>query len=390
METDSGNTANGLVDRVKGILLKPAETWPVVAAEPSSPGDIIARYALPLIAIGPIAAFIGGQIFGYGAFGFTYRPGLMAGLSGAVVQFVASLVALIVVALIADFLAPKFGGQANRTQAFKWVAYAATASWVGGVFGLVPSLGVLAILASLYSLYLFYTGAAPVMKVPQDKALAYTAVTVLAAILLMFVVSAVTTSVAGLFGGGLRGGGIGAIDRDGEITGSLNIPGVGSIDTQRLEEATKRMEQMADGEIKALTPAQLSPLLPTSVGAYSRVATSSTGTGVGSRAEATYESGDRRFDLSVTDMAAMGGFAAIASAMGVEHSEEDADGYERVYRDGDSMVTEEWNRPDSRGSYGIVVGDRFMVQAEGQAASIDELKAAVSSVNAGELARLTN
>ena len=59
---------------------------PRIAADPSTSGDIVTRYAIPLIAIGPLASFIGGQIFGYGAFGFSYRPGLIAGLTGAVVK----------------------------------------------------------------------------------------------------------------------------------------------------------------------------------------------------------------------------------------------------------------------------------------------------------------
>src|SRR6187551_3718526 len=120
----SGSPApGGLVGKVKAILLKPKEEWPKIAADPSTPGDIVTRYAIPLIAIGPIASFVGGQIFGYGAFGFSYRPGLVAGLTTAVVQFVAALIAILVVTLVADFLAPKFGGEANRRQACKWIVY---------------------------------------------------------------------------------------------------------------------------------------------------------------------------------------------------------------------------------------------------------------------------
>ena len=59
----------------------------------SVPGDIATRFAIPLIAIGPVASFIGGQVFGYGAFGFSYRPGIVAGLTSAGWQFVLSLVA---------------------------------------------------------------------------------------------------------------------------------------------------------------------------------------------------------------------------------------------------------------------------------------------------------
>jgi hypothetical protein len=221
------------------------------------------------------------------------------------------------------------------------------------------------------------------MKVPEDKALGFTAATVGAAILAMIVASAILASIVGVFAGGaaLVGGTLGANDASGSVT----IPGIGTIDADKIEQTSRRMEQMANGEIQAVKAAQLSPLLPASIGSYARVATSSTSAGMGSQAQATYEAGDRRFDLRVVDMAAIGGLAGIASAMGIEHSQEDANGYERVFKDGDHMVTEKWSKSGSNGSYGVVVGDRFMIEAEGQAASIDELKAAVATIDQGDL-----
>jgi hypothetical protein len=376
-------TPPGLVERVKAILLKPKEEWPKIAADPATPSDIVTRYAIPLIAIGPVASFIGGQLFGYKAFFVSYSPGVVAGLSAALTTFVMSLIALLGVTFIADFLAPKFGGEASRRQALKWVAYGATASWVGGIFGLIPSLSALGMVAGLYSLYLFYLGATPVMKVPQDKAAGFTAVTVVAAIVVLLVASAVTASVAGLLGGSaaLVGSTVGGSDASGTVT----VPGLGSIDVDRVEQAAQRAESMANGDIRPLTPAQLTPLLPASVGSYAKVATSSSSMGMGSQAQATYEAGDRRFDLRVIDMAAMGGLAGMASAMGVEHSQEDADGYERVFQDGGRMVTEKWSKSGSSGTYGVVVADRFLIEAEGHAASIDELKAAVATIDEDDL-----
>src|SRR3546814_4713567 len=47
-----------------------------------------------------------------------------------------------------------------------------------------------------------------------------------------------------------------------------------------------------------------------------------------------------------------------------------ADGYEKTYvRDG-QRIREKWNNRTKRGEYGIVVGERFQVEAEGQAESI--------------------
>jgi uncharacterized protein YqgC (DUF456 family) len=370
-----------LVDRIKGILLKPAEEWPKIAAEPATPGDLITRYALPLIAIGPVAGFLGGQIFGYGAFGFSYRPSFMAGLTGLITGFVAGVISVIVLALIADFLAPKFGGESNRTNAFKLVVYSATAGWVAGIFGLIPALGILGLLA-LYSLYLLYTGATPIMKVPQDKAVGFTAVTILCAIVLYLVVGAVTAAVTGAFGGA-------AALTGASTAGEVSIPGVGTIDTAKIEEAGKQMESIGKGDVPIVSGAAMQALLPTAIGGYQRTAVSTGSVGrMGSEAEGTYTAGDKSFRLKVTDMAALGALAGLGAAMGVEQSREDADGYERTTTVDGQIQTEEWNKTSSRGKFGTTIGNRFMVAAEGDAGSIDELKAAVASIDAGDLAGL--
>ncbi len=104
--------------------------------------------------------------------------------------YVLTLVGVYVLALIIDALAPTFNGQKNQIQALKVAAYSSTASWVAGVFALVPGLRILTILG-LYSLYLLYTGLPVLMKAPQDKAMGYTAVVIVAAIVLFMLVGIV-------------------------------------------------------------------------------------------------------------------------------------------------------------------------------------------------------
>jgi len=117
---------SGLVERAKAILTQPDETWPKIAAEPSTPAEILTRYALPLMILGPITGFIGGQLFGISVLFVTVRPGLVAGLTSAVVSIVMGVISLFIAAWIADFLAPKFKGVSDRTAAFKLVAYSMT------------------------------------------------------------------------------------------------------------------------------------------------------------------------------------------------------------------------------------------------------------------------
>jgi hypothetical protein len=157
---------------------------------------VLTGYAIPLAAIGPIASLIGSQVFGYGAVLINVRPSLGFALTTAVVSFVLALVSLFVVAFVANFLSPKFGGREDFPAAFRLVAYSMTAAWLAGVFGLIPALAILGIVG-LYSFYLFYLGATPVLGVPQEKSVGYTVVTVLVAIVAYFIVATVTAAITG-------------------------------------------------------------------------------------------------------------------------------------------------------------------------------------------------
>jgi hypothetical protein len=80
--------------------------------------------------------------------------------------------------------------------------------------------------------------------------------------------------------------------------------------------------------------------------------------------------------------------AGLGAAMGVSQSKEDADGYERTGVVNGQMQSEKWNNADHSGSFGRAIANRFMVEAEGDADSIDQLKAAVATIDAGKLAGL--
>jgi hypothetical protein len=375
---------SSLVERVKAILMQPKETWPVIAGEATTPGDIITRYAIPVAAIGPVAGFIGGRLFGISAVFVTIKPGLMAGLTGAITGFIMAIVSLIAMAFVVDFLAPKFEGQANRTQAFKLCAYSLTAGWVAGIFGLFPALGLLSLLAALYGIYLFYLGATPVMKVPEAKAGGFTAVTIVVMIVLSLVLASVAASVTAMFGGGLAAQ-IAADDSDVEV----NIPGLGKIEGNKLEEAGKALEAASKGEVKPVDTAALQALLPASVGGMPRTALATNAVGaMGKGVEATYEAGGKRIEITIIDSAGLGALAGLGAAMGVEQSHEDADSYERTSTEGGQMQVEEWNKTSNRGSYTRQIAGRFMVKAEGDAGSIDDLKAVVAAIDAGKLAGL--
>jgi uncharacterized protein YqgC (DUF456 family) len=114
---------------------------------------------------------------------------IVSGLANMVVGYVLSLVMVFVLALIIDAMAPTFEGTRSQIGALKLSAYASTAAFVGGIFSLLPSLSVIGALAALYGVYLLYTGLPVLMKCPPDKAIAYTAVVVVCAIVGGFIIA---------------------------------------------------------------------------------------------------------------------------------------------------------------------------------------------------------
>jgi len=184
-----------LVERAKRILLQPGQEWQVINTETTTTADLYKSYIVPLAAIGPVASIIGMSVVGVSVpFFGTYRVPFGTAISHAVATYVMTLVGVYVLALIINALAPTFAAEKNDMQALKVATYASTAAWLAGVFTLIPMLSILGVLG-LYSLYLLYLGLPILMKAPQEKALAYTAVVVVAAI----VVFAVISVVAGAF-----------------------------------------------------------------------------------------------------------------------------------------------------------------------------------------------
>lgn len=387
---EPGTASAGLVERVKSILLKPSATWDVIDGEPATTSGLFKNYAMILAAIPAICGLIGGAVIGVAGF----RTPLIAGIVGAVVGYVLSLVMVYVLALIIDALAPSFDGQRDKTQALKVAVYSSTAGWVAGIFSLIPALSVLAVLGGLYGLYLLYLGLPKLMKAPPQKALGYTAVTVIVAIVLSIVIGAVTTAVAGL---GLLGGGIGAMGAASVLNGGSVKVGDHSVDLAKLEAASKKMEaaakQIESGEGPAPTnPDVLKGYLPDSVAGYARteVTTGSGGAAgmSGSQAEGTYAKGDARLQLSVTDLGAAGALAGMASAFGVQSSSESEGKYEKIGKVDGRMTQESYDKGSKHGEYSVLVGDRFMVAAKGDGASMDELKAAAAAVGPARLEAL--
>ncbi|MGZ3299026.1 MAG: Yip1 family protein, partial [Asticcacaulis sp.] len=97
---------HGLIARIQAILLKPAETWDVIAAEPSTIRSIFTGYVVPLAAVGPVCGAIGMSLIGVGMFGISYQTPWLWSIASAIVMYICALIGVYVEALIIDALAP--------------------------------------------------------------------------------------------------------------------------------------------------------------------------------------------------------------------------------------------------------------------------------------------
>jgi len=395
-----------LIDRTQRILLAPKAEWPVIAAEPDTTAGLYRGYIAILAAISPIAMFAKSTLIGYHIplLG-SYRVDMMDGVIGAVISYGLSLVAVYVFALIVNALAPTFGGQKDSLLALKVTAYSMTAAWIAGIAQILPLIGVLiGIAGGVYSVYLLYLGLPVTMKAPADKAVGYTAVVCVAALVLYWIIALIVGGVMGTAMGarGLWGGATvtesGRFDKDSPL-GKLEEWG------RNVEEAGKRVDAEAgakgaassaaigqlmgavvgaDASVEALSTDQLKTYVPETLAGLPRTSVTAERNGAlgfqVSEANALYEDGKgRSLRLSLNDTGGAQGLVALAAWAGVEQERSWESGYERDYRQDGRMMHDRWDNATGSGEYGLVVGGRFAIEVSGKAASIDELKAAVAS-----------
>lgn len=402
-----------LIDRAKKIILTPKTEWDVIAGENTPTQELIVSYVLPLAAAAAIASFIGTALF-MGMLGGVLGAhiGFMGAAVGAVIHVIMAVVSCFVIGFIIDALAPTFGGQKSMQQALKLAVYAYTPGWVFGLAAIIPFLGWLAaLIGGLYGIYLLYLGLPKLMKNPDEKSVPYLVVIIVCAIVLWMIIAFVTSMVMGMgmIGAGAmyRGTTSSApvtFDRDSKL-GKLEEFG------RRMEEQGKRMEAaqksgdqnkqmeeamktlgvaMSGGKgVEPVSIDELKPLVPEKLAGLPRSDMRTEKSGIAgmmvSKAEATYTEGDKRVRLEIVDTGGMAGLMGLASWVGVQGEREDASHRESTRRDGDLMVHESVSKTGGQNEYTVVVGDRFVVTAKGNA-DLGALKSAVASIDLSKVA----
>ena len=385
--------AQGLIERVKGILFSPNAEWDKIDNEAAEPQSVITGYVLPLVALAAIAGLIGMSVFGVKMLGVSYRAPFFGALTGAVVQIAFGVAFVFIFAFIINALAPTFGAAKNWGQAFKVAAYAPTAAWVAGILAIIPMLGILGIIGGLYSLYLLFVGMPKLMKPPAEKATTYTIVSIIAAIIASIVLGAI----AGIF---MPKPGIGAFSANNATTSEL----------ERRADAMEKASESGDlgaimdaatgmlgggANAPVVEAAGLRELAPAKLGRLTRQSLDVESLNVPFKMvtmTARYQnegSGDfKQITLKVTNSPMISAVVGVSGIAGAEYDRSSNDGYEKLTRKGDGMIIEEWRKSSKSGRYGRLVANAFMVEAEGSGVAMKDLKAAVGEISERKLTNL--
>jgi hypothetical protein len=406
-----------IVERVKNICFKPNAEWPVIAAETTTTKDLLLGYVVPLAAIGPIAAFIGGSVIGRSLpFIGSYHVPLAAGLTLAIFTYLMAIVGIFILAFIINALAPTFGGEKSSAQALKVAVYSYTPGWIAGALNILTALSLLAIIGGLYGLYLLYLGLPRLMKAPQEKAAGYTVVVVLCAIVLSVIITAVggTVAGAGLIGSGALSGMAAheriasapvQFDKDSPM-GKLQALGTAMAESNKKMEAAQKsgdpnaqaaaaMQGLGTllGGGKHVDPIdidQLKPFIPATFGGLPKTSGSAEKNGVAglmiSKAEAAYGvEAQKRVTLEISDTGGASGLLGLAGWAGVQGEREDDNGFERTGKENGRLVHEKGSKHGGGNEFTIVLGDRFIVSAKGNGVELADLKTAVSGLDLAKL-----
>lgn len=374
-----------LIGRVQRLLLSPKSEWAAIEQEPADTQKLIVNYVVPLAAIPAVASFIKFAVIGVGFGAVTYRLPIGAALVNGIMSFVLAIVGVFILAFIVDWLAPRFGATKNFGQALKLAAYTPTASWVAGVFLIIPMLWIVTLAGGIYSLYLLFVGLPLLMKPEAAKATQYTVVSILAAIVAAVVLNFVVGTVT-----------------PGPNLGDMRVSGA----ARKLDERAARIEKAAesgdvaavlgalggaDGEVRIVDSEALRALAPERVAGLPRqsVEVESMSAPVNAVVmTAVYREGARRVRLKITNSSMVSAMMGVTGLTGAEYDRRTDDGYERMNRRGDSIIMEEWSKSSKRAHYGRSIGNAFLIEAEATGLDMDDVKKVVNAIKDRDLKRL--
>jgi hypothetical protein len=147
--------------------------------------------------------------------------------------------------------------------------------------------------------------------------------------------------------------------------------------------------------VDAVSVEQLTPLLPEQFAGLTRQSSDAERNGMAgitiARTEATYGDGtSRSAKLEITDSGGATGLMGLASWANLQDVRENDQYSERTERIGGRIVHQKVSKTGGTHEYNIVIGDRFIVSAEGEGIDFEALRSAVSALDFGKLEAMKN
>ena len=183
--------------RTQAILADPSGAWARIEAEPDDAAQLLTSYVVLVALVPAVCNFIGACVVGTIVPGAgAMRAPLLDGLFGAAFCYVLACASAVLLALLINALAPRFGGRRDFDSAFKLATYSYVPVWLAGISLLAPGLRFLG-LAGGYGAYILWQGLPRLMKCPAQRAPPYAAVIVAGACLLALVTAAAQRALFG-------------------------------------------------------------------------------------------------------------------------------------------------------------------------------------------------
>jgi len=189
---------SSIVERITQLFTHPRQFWTDIAAEETSLNALYLGWVIWLAAIPALASLIGslwwvGRMPGMAGPYATMGAGFL--FTSAILAYGTGIALIVLLSWIIKALAPSFQCTPNLVQATKTVVYALTPAWLAAALLVLPPLGAVAVLAgAIYAIYLLYLALPQTLQCPADKSVAFTAVIVVIAVIVNFVLQMLVSS----------------------------------------------------------------------------------------------------------------------------------------------------------------------------------------------------
>lgn len=179
-----------IIERAKNLIISSDSEWDIIISENENKNSILKNYAIPLILVGALAAFIGHLI------GPRFiSPSISYSITSAIMAFIIPIISIFISAYIVDALATSFGSKKNIEGAFSLIIYSSTPAFIAAIVANLHWTLSFVNIFSLFSIYLFWKGIDKIMGTPEDKKLAYVIVSYLVIIGVYMILGLIVSSI---------------------------------------------------------------------------------------------------------------------------------------------------------------------------------------------------